>query len=60
MKFASPIFDGGSLDEVSSWLEKAGLPKNGTTYLYDVGDRFHHALPLYGALHLLPRARAHG
>lgn len=42
VKFATPIFDGATTDEVNEWLEKAGLPKYGRTYLYDgqTGDRF--------------------
>jgi len=41
-KFASPIFDGASWDEVGDYLEKAGLPRDGKTVLYDgrTGDRF--------------------
>ncbi len=43
MKFGTPIFDGASLDEINSYLSKAGLPENGSTYLYDggTGERFH-------------------
>ncbi len=42
VKFACPIFDGASLDEINQWLKKAGLPKDGITYLYDgrTGERF--------------------
>jgi DNA-directed RNA polymerase, beta subunit len=36
-KFATPIFDGASLDDLNSWTDKAGLPRNGKTYLYDGG-----------------------
>lgn len=41
-KFATPIFDGASLDEVSAELEIAGVPAYGRTYLYDglSGNRF--------------------
>ena len=40
--FATPIFDGAKYDDVQGWLEKAGLPKDGRTYLYDgrSGERF--------------------
>ncbi|MBK7682425.1 MAG: DNA-directed RNA polymerase subunit beta [Bacteroidetes bacterium] len=43
VKFATPIFDGATLDEIDHYVTKAGLPKFGTTYLYDggTGDRFH-------------------
>jgi DNA-directed RNA polymerase subunit beta len=42
MKFATPIFDGASHDEVEEWVDKAGIPKSGRTYLYNglTGDRF--------------------
>jgi len=41
-KFATPIFDGASLDDISKYTEKAGLPEFGTTYLYDggTGEKF--------------------
>ena len=41
-KFATPIFDGASLDDLNAWTDKAGLPRNGKTYLYDggTGERF--------------------
>jgi DNA-directed RNA polymerase subunit beta len=41
-RFATPIFDGASVDEIAENIEKAGLPKFGHTYLYDgeTGDRF--------------------
>jgi len=40
--FATPIFDGASLDDITEYTEKAGVPKYGTTYLYDggTGERF--------------------
>jgi DNA-directed RNA polymerase subunit beta len=42
LKFASPIFDGTTLDEISAYTDKAGIPKFGRTYLYDggSGERF--------------------
>lgn len=42
MKFATPIFDGASTEEIADYIEKAGLPKFGHTYLYDgeTGERF--------------------
>jgi DNA-directed RNA polymerase subunit beta len=42
VKFATPIFDGASLDDLNDWTDKAGLPRNGKTYLYDggTGERF--------------------
>ncbi len=43
LKFATPIFDGAKADEVAAWIEKAGLPELGQTFLSDgeTGDRFH-------------------
>ena len=42
-KFATPIFDGASLEEIDEFVQKADLPSLGQTYLYDgeTGDRFH-------------------
>ncbi len=41
-KFATPIFDGATLDDLNTWTDKAGLPRYGTTYLRDgeTGERF--------------------
>jgi DNA-directed RNA polymerase subunit beta len=43
VKFATPIFDGATTEEIAAYIEKAGLPKFGHTYLYDgeTGERFH-------------------
>lgn len=42
MKFATPIFDGASLDQITEYTEQANLPKFGSTYLFDggTGERF--------------------
>ena len=42
VKFATPIFDGASVEQIDEYVTKAGLPKFGSTYLYDggTGDRF--------------------
>jgi DNA-directed RNA polymerase subunit beta len=42
VRFATPIFDGASVEEIDAEITKAGLPKFGHTYLYDgeTGDRF--------------------
>ena len=42
MKFATPIFDGASLDDLNSWTDKAGVPRYGKVRLFDggTGDRF--------------------
>lgn len=41
-KYATPIFDGATMEEVDNELSLAGLPDFGRTYLYDglSGDRF--------------------
>jgi DNA-directed RNA polymerase subunit beta len=42
MKFATPIFDGASIDQISEYTDKAGVPRFGKTFLYDggTGERF--------------------
>lgn len=37
LKFSSPIFDGGKIEDIEEYMEKAGLPKFGQIYLYDGG-----------------------
>jgi DNA-directed RNA polymerase subunit beta len=41
-RYATPIFDGATLEEVQQELREAGLPESGRTYLYDglTGERF--------------------
>uniref|UniRef100_UPI004047AD53 DNA-directed RNA polymerase subunit beta n=1 Tax=Polaribacter sp. TaxID=1920175 RepID=UPI004047AD53 len=41
-KYATPIFDGASLDQINEYTDKAGVPRFGHTYLYDggTGKRF--------------------
>ncbi|WP_047244711.1 DNA-directed RNA polymerase subunit beta [Maribacter thermophilus] len=41
-KYATPIFDGASLDEINAYTDEAGIPRFGHTYLYDggTGQRF--------------------
>ena len=41
-KYATPIFDGASLDQINVITDKAGVPRFGHTYLYDggTGKRF--------------------
>jgi DNA-directed RNA polymerase subunit beta len=40
--FATPIFDGATLDQINEYTDEAGIPRFGHTYLYDggTGDRF--------------------
>lgn len=42
VKFATPIFDGASLDDLCEWTDKAGLPRYCSTQLYDgaTGEKF--------------------
>jgi DNA-directed RNA polymerase subunit beta len=42
VKFATPIFDGATMDDLNEWTDKAGLPRYCKTYLYDggTGQRF--------------------
>ena len=41
-KFATPIFDGATLEDLNEWTDKAGIPRYGKCYLYDggTGERF--------------------
>ena len=41
-KFATPIFDGATLEQIDQYCDEAGVPRNGRTYLYDgeTGERF--------------------
>jgi DNA-directed RNA polymerase subunit beta len=42
-RFATPIFDGASTDEIATLCNEANIPLYGHTYLYDgeTGERFH-------------------
>jgi len=53
-KFATPIFDGATLDEINSYTDKAGVPRFGHTYLYDggTGERFDQAATV-GVIYML-------
>ena len=41
-KFATPIFDGATIDQINEYSDNAGLPRYGKTFLYDggTGERF--------------------
>ena len=41
-KYATPIFDGATIEEINDLTDKAGIPRYGHTYLYDggTGERF--------------------
>ena len=53
-KYASPIFDGASLDEITELTREAGIPDFGHTYLYDggTGERFDQAATV-GIIYML-------
>ncbi|MCF7560385.1 DNA-directed RNA polymerase subunit beta [Sabulilitoribacter multivorans] len=40
--FATPIFDGATIDQINELTDEAGIPRYGHTYLYDggTGERF--------------------
>ena len=42
MSFATPIFDGATLDQINEFTDKAGVPRYGRTFLYDggTGEKF--------------------
>jgi DNA-directed RNA polymerase subunit beta len=42
VRFATPIFDGATVEEIANNIDTAGLPSFGHTYLYDgeTGDKF--------------------
>jgi len=42
VKFSTPIFDGATIEQITEYTNKAGLPPYGITYLYDggTGERF--------------------
>ena len=41
-KYATPIFDGATLDQINAYTDEAGIPRFGHTYLFDggTGQRF--------------------
>ncbi|SHJ17094.1 DNA-directed RNA polymerase subunit beta [Algibacter luteus] len=41
-KYATPIFDGATIDQINEFTDEAGIPRYGHTYLYDggTGERF--------------------
>ncbi len=43
MRFATPIFDGASVENIADYIDQANLPTFGHTYLFDgeTGERFH-------------------
>jgi DNA-directed RNA polymerase subunit beta len=53
-KYATPIFDGATLDEITELTKEAGIPEFGHTYLYDggTGERFDQAATV-GVIYML-------
>jgi DNA-directed RNA polymerase subunit beta len=53
-KYATPIFDGATLDEINELTDKAGVPRFGHTHLYDggTGQRFDQAATV-GVIYML-------
>ncbi|HAI77179.1 MAG TPA: DNA-directed RNA polymerase subunit beta, partial [Microscillaceae bacterium] len=53
-RYATPIFDGATEEEVSNELKEAGLPTYGRTYLYDglSGERFEQPVTV-GVIYML-------
>ncbi|MEQ9262649.1 MAG: DNA-directed RNA polymerase subunit beta [Owenweeksia sp.] len=53
-KFATPIFDGASIEDINKLTDEAGIPRFGHTYLYDggTGERFHQAASV-GVIYML-------
>ncbi len=54
VKFATPIFDGASDEQVLEFCHKAGIPEYGKTYLHDglSGERFHQPVTV-GIIYML-------
>jgi DNA-directed RNA polymerase subunit beta len=53
-KYATPIFDGATLDQINSYTDEAGIPRFGHTFLYDggTGQRFDQAATV-GVIYML-------
>ncbi len=56
-KYATPIFDGATIDEINKETDEAGLPRFGKTYLFDggTGERFHQPATV-GVIYMLKLA----
>ena len=53
LKFATPIFDGASLEQINEYTAQAGVPRSGRTYLRDggTGEQFDQPATVGGDLH---------
>ncbi|MCB0793151.1 MAG: DNA-directed RNA polymerase subunit beta [Flavobacteriales bacterium] len=56
-KYATPIFDGATIDQIHAETKEAGLPEYGRVYLYDggTGERFHQPATV-GVIYMLKLA----
>ncbi|HQV40244.1 MAG TPA: DNA-directed RNA polymerase subunit beta [Flavobacteriales bacterium] len=56
-KYATPIFDGATIDEINAETDEAGIPRYGKAYLYDggTGERFHQPATV-GVIYMLKLA----
>ena len=52
--YATPIFDGATIDQINEFTDEAGIPRYGHTYLYDggTGQRFDQAATV-GVIYML-------
>ena len=57
LKVATPVFDGAHAEDISEWLQDAGLPSDGKTWLRDgrTGERFGRPITV-GYLYMLKLA----
>ena len=57
MHIATPVFDGAHAEDISEWLQDAGLPADGKTWLRDgrTGDRFNRPITV-GYIYMLKLA----
>ncbi len=57
VKYATPIFDGATVEQIEDEVSKAGLPSLGVTYLYDgeTGERFFQPVTV-GVIYMLKLA----
>ena len=56
-KYATPIFDGATIDEINAQTDEADIPRSGKSFLYDggTGERFHQPATV-GVIYMLKLA----
>lgn len=54
VKFATPVFDGATEEDLNKYTDMAGIPSFGKTYLYDggTGEKFHQPVTV-GVIYML-------